>query len=58
MTLDPLEPRPRSVMEPVWSRRDGRERDRHRDRERETEGDRDGGDQGASLQGGLPVDPL
>ena len=40
MTLDPLEPRPRSVMEPVWSRRDGRERDRHRDRERETEGDR------------------
>ena len=35
MTLDPLEPRPRSVMEPVWSRRDGRERDRHRDRERE-----------------------
>lgn len=29
-----------------------RETDRHRDRERET-----GGDQGASLQGGLPEDP-
>ena len=40
MTLNPSEPCPGSVMEPVWSRRDGRERDRQTERQKEGEGDR------------------
>lgn len=41
MTLNPLEPCPGSVMEPVWSRRDGRERERQTEGERETDRQRE-----------------
>lgn len=53
LKCDPESP-PGSVMEPVGSRRDGRERDRGRQRQGETV---TGGGQGASLQGGPPMDP-
>ena len=44
MTLNPPEPCPGSVMEPVWSRRDGRERegDTGRERDRQTERQKEG----------------